>query len=83
MSDKWFQFWVRHSDPLVNQIALMKICDPVLQMFTSVPKAPYGTPITDADGTIEIRSYKELGFSMAKQYLIDQGFIIVREVVNE
>lgn len=60
----------------------MKQCDPILQRFGAVPKAPDGVPIVDPDGTIEVRGYNQLGFRMAKQYLVDQGFIIVREQEN-
>lgn len=76
---EWYQMWVSHKD---NAVEIMKHCDPILQRFGSVPAAPDGIPILK-NGTIEVRSYNETGFRMAKRYLQDQGFIIEREQENE
>lgn len=78
----WFQMWVKHKDLMVDQIAVMKRCDPMLQRFCCVPNAPGGTPVTQAGGIIEVRGYNEAGFRMSKSYLQDQGFEIVREKEN-
>ena len=78
----WYQCWVSHPSGRVVQI--MKHCDPLIQRFGSVPCAPDGIPVQDADGTIEVRNFgSELGFSMTKSFLEDQGFVIEREQVNE
>ena len=83
MSDfAWYQFWVRHETPAVA-VSVMKRCDPILQRFGAVPCAPNGTPIKEADGTIEVRAYSKGGFEMAKHYLQDQGFSVERVQVNE
>ena len=79
---KWFQCWVSH--PVADAVTIMKHCDPVIQRFGSVPCAPDGTPVRDADGFIEVRNYaNEMGFGMTKSYLQDQGFVIEREQENE
>ena len=78
---KWFQMWVKHTDPAVDQIEKMKRCDPILQGFACLPEAPDGTPVTHG-GVIEVRGYNELGFDMAKKYLQEQGFEIDREQEN-
>lgn len=78
---KWYQMWVKHETADVVQ--MMKRCDPVLQGFNSLPCAPDGTPIREADGTVQVRSFNEMGFRMAKSYLKDQGFVIEREQENE
>lgn len=77
---KWFQMWVRHEG---NTIEVMKHCDPVLQHLGSIPATSHGVPVQEEDGTIEVRSYNEMGFRMAKNYLKEQGFIIVREQRND
>lgn len=80
LSDKWYQMWVKHET--ANPVALMIRCYRILQRFTSVPCAPEGRPVLEGDGTIEVRSYNESGFHMAKRYLKEQGFVIVREKEN-
>lgn len=84
-SDKWYQVWVKHET--ADAVAVMKRCDPVIQRFGSLPCAPdgvpIGVPILNLDGTIEVRSFNEMGFQMTKKYLEDQGFIIDRELENE
>lgn len=79
---QWFQCWVKHVDPLVDQIVMMQRCDPILQRFGVLPCAPTGIPEVDSDGTIEVRGYSAMGFNMAKSYLKEQGFDIVREQTN-
>ena len=78
----WFQCWVKHNDP-INQVSIMQRCDPVIQQFGSLPCAPDGTPVVDTDGSIEVRSFNAVGFSMTKTYLEGQGFTIVRELAND
>lgn len=80
LNDKWYQMWVKHET--ANPVALMTHCDPILQRFTSAPCAPEGRPVLEGDGTIEVRSYNESGFHLAKRYLKEQGFVIVREKEN-
>ena len=81
MDMRWWQMWVSH--PTADAVNMMKHCDPMIQRFGSVPCAPDGIPVRDEDGTIEVRTYgSELGFSMTKSYLQDQGFVIERERAN-
>ncbi len=78
----WFQMWVRHKDSMVDQIAVMKRCDPALQELGCVPNAPDGIPVVQEGGVIEVRGYSEMGFKMSKRYLQGQGFEIIREQEN-
>jgi len=82
---EWFQCWVKHNDPSVDQVSLMQRADPILQRFGSLPCAPPpdGIPVVEADGTIEVRSFNTVGFDMTKRYLEDQGFEIVKEQTND
>lgn len=77
---KWYQMWVKHETG--DAIQVMSRCNPILQRLGSLPCAPSGAPIRNKDGTIEVRSYNEMGFRMAKNYLEDQGFTIEREQEN-
>ncbi len=79
-AERWYQMWVKHETADVVQ--KMSYCDPALQQLGSLPCAPDGVPIKNPDGTIEVRSYSQMGFRMAKQYLQSQGFTIEREQEN-
>jgi hypothetical protein len=80
----WIQLQVRKQDSIQSsQVDLMKRCDPVLQRFGAVPHAPDGVPIVDADGTIGVRVYATSMVGIVKNYLTDQGFVIVEEQEHE
>lgn len=79
---QWIQIWVEH--PTADAVQVMKHIDPYLQMFGAVPCAPDGIPIKDADNTIEVRAFGGIpSATMAKLVLEDNGFVIVREQVND
>ena len=81
MDNKWYQMWVSHSSRDI--VSIMTHCDPLLQKLGALPRAPNGIPIMDEDGTIELRAFNKMSFEMAKKYLEDQGFSIVREQEND
>lgn len=81
ISGKWYQVWVKHET--ADAVAMMQRCDPIIQRFGSIPCAPDGVPILNPDGTIEVRSFNEMGFRMTKEHLKEQGFTIEHEQENE
>ena len=75
---KWHQLWVRGPEG-VDPVKLMGRCDPLLQRFGAVPKAPEGVPLLEPDGTIEVRVYGG-GLTLVKRLLEQEyGFTIERE----
>lgn len=79
MNNPWYQIWIKCDGDVVQKV---QACEPILMQFNSLPCAPNGTPVLNKDGTIEIRSYNEVGFRMTKEYLRSQGFSIERETEN-
>lgn len=78
----WYQCWVTH---LAGTKQALIAAEGHLRVLGGVPymPPPGNEVVLSQDGTGEIRSYNRTSFGMVKNYLLDRGFVIVREQWNK